>query len=267
LQGFETMKESPLLHCAVVPGAAAFLIVLLTACPAPCRPAPTDGYEWVKCDKGYALFQDGRQVGYTDGTTYWPLESGGHLGNPCQPPIAWPGVQNFGVDQGQLHRKPRILRNGIEISTDEALRLMSEGVPDDSARPRLTIIGPEAQRNQVLNDLSSHPHLTPFKGQFCVQAYDAADPIIQGVGFITNGRPTIYLQAPSGKVLHRQDCYEGAEKLATALRKADPRYNPATDPNLARPAWPGPDTSHIPYYLLGGIGLGLAVLGGRRQAT
>jgi hypothetical protein len=54
-------------------------------------------------------------------------------------------------------------------------------------------------------------------------------------GFFTEGKPTIYLQAPNGKVLHRQDDYsDGAAGLATALRKADPNYSPLKTGTPAR---------------------------------
>ena len=54
-------------------------------------------------------------------------------------------------------------------------------------------------------------------------------------GFVTSGQPTIYCQAPDGKVLHRQDDYGGPEQLAEAARKAKPNYRPENDPNVNRP--------------------------------
>ena len=43
-------------------------------------------------------------------------------------------------------------------------------------------------------------------------------------GFVTTGSPTIYCQAPSGKVLHRQDDYQGGgEELSEALPESQER--------------------------------------------
>jgi hypothetical protein len=42
-------------------------------------------------------------------------------------------------------------------------------------------------------------------------------------------------QAPDGAAKHRQDDYRGPEKLAEAIRRADPNYRPERDPDLNRP--------------------------------
>jgi hypothetical protein len=54
-------------------------------------------------------------------------------------------------------------------------------------------------------------------------------------GFKTDGDPTVYCQAPSGKVLHRQDDYQGGpDALIGALRKAKANYDPKRDPDLRK---------------------------------
>ena len=54
-------------------------------------------------------------------------------------------------------------------------------------------------------------------------------------GFVTTGKPTIYVQAPDGKVLHRQDDYQGgAPELAEAIRRIDPNYDPKKDFDLRK---------------------------------
>jgi hypothetical protein len=63
---------------------------------------------------------------------------------------------------------------------------------------------------------------------------------VQGFGFRTDGRPTIYVQDAAGRVLHRQDDYDGAEQLAGALRRPGP-YDPATDPDRRKKPEPKPD--------------------------
>jgi hypothetical protein len=120
------------------------------------------------------------------------------------------------------------------------------GVRDDSDQLFLTIIGGESERRQVLADLGGAPVLAEWKGRLKVHDYEPAHWAVKDAGFKTDGRPTIYVQAPDGKVLHRQDDYRGAAALAEALRKADPRYRADEDPDLNRklagvplPVWIG----------------------------
>lgn len=162
--------------------------------------------------------------------------------------VEWDKVQD---------ERSRIMMGKREISRAEAMRLVEGDVPDDAAKLRLTIIGPEADRKRVLAALEQSP-LAELKGRFVVQAYDPGDWAIKNYGFVTTGTPTIYVQMPSGKVLHRQDTYTTAEDLATALRKADPTYQPSKDPDARKPALPGvPDLKQIPVpvWILGGLGV------------
>jgi hypothetical protein len=119
-------------------------------------------------------------------------------------------------------------------------------VCDDRDQLCVTVIGEEVNRRQVLDDLDRAPALTPWKGRLKIHGYEPTHWAVQDAGFKTDGRPTIYVQAPDGKVLHRQDEYRGPEALAEVLRKADPRYQPANDPDLNRdlagvplPVWLG----------------------------
>ena len=85
-------------------------------------------------------------------------------------------------------------------------------------------------------------------------------------GFFTEGKPTIYLQAPNGKVLHRQDDYsDGASVLATALRKADPNYSPTEDrdarKNLRIPVF----SAYVPLALLVVVGLVILLIPNKQK--
>jgi hypothetical protein len=96
----------------------------------------------------------------------------------------------------------------------------------------------------VADDLAHHPALAPWRDRLLVQAYCPGAWAVAGVGLQAGGRPTLVLQDAPGpgnraRVLHRQDDYAGgAAALAGALRRADPSYDPATDPDLRRPAVP-----------------------------
>jgi len=129
--------------------------------------------------------------------------------------------------------------NGREISRSEAMRVFCDaGLIDDSDRLRLTVIGTDADRRRVLDDLKGP--LADIAGQCVVQDYPPDHWAVARAGFYTAGSPTIYVQAPDGTVLHRQDDYaDGADGLRAVferLRKPDPDYRPDKDRDLRRPA-------------------------------
>jgi hypothetical protein len=139
--------------------------------------------------------------------------------------------------------------------------LAQNSLTDDSRRVRLTAIGPKEARHQVLDDWQHHPAFAPFREQVLIQAYAPDDPMVSRFGFVTSGKPTIYLQAADGKVQHRQDDYRGPEQLAEAVaqavRKADPSYDRAKDPDLTKPISLGtvPPELLVPAGLAGVLGL------------
>jgi hypothetical protein len=108
---------------------------------------------------------------------------------------------------------------------------------DDSGKLRLTVIGPEGDRRQVLDDLKGP--LSDLAGQCLVQDYPPEHWAVAQAGFYTAGKPTIYVQAPDGTVLHRQDDYadgpEGLRQAFQRVRKPDPNYRPDRDRDLRRP--------------------------------
>ncbi len=152
-----------------------------------------------------------------------------------EPPVSVPGWALPGI-RGWQPGQERYRLSGRIVSRDAALAALT----DDSQLPYLTVIGPPAQRQQVLADLDTNPELASWKGKLRVQGYDPSEwTVASSWGFVTTGTPTIYLQTAAGKVLHRQDDYAGgACALALALRKADPSYQPAVDPNLSKPGLP-----------------------------
>jgi len=105
---------------------------------------------------------------------------------------------------------------------------MAAILEDDSAKPRLTIIGNQEERAKVLAALS------PEASRYLIKAYDPSDWAVARAGFKTDGHPMIYVQASDGTVLHRQHRFCDAKQLAEALRKADPSYDPAKDPDLTK---------------------------------
>lgn len=153
-------------------------------------------------------------------------------GEPC--PDCPHAAELFGVENWTPPDVERYSLNGLPVAREQALAAVGEGLEDDSAKPFLTLIGADADRAAVLRDLDTNPALTALKGKFRVQSYAPDNWAVSGFGFVTTGKPTVYIQDAAGKVLHRQDDYTGgAEQLAAALRKADPTYKPELDPNLS----------------------------------
>jgi hypothetical protein len=160
----------------------------------------------------------------------------------------------FGMEWLPNGGVPRWSLSGVPCSEADAV---SAVLADDSRAPHLTVIGPEAERSRVLADLDAAPALAPWRGLLRVQSY-APDSWALAVGFATDGRPTIYYQCADGRVLFRMSDYAGPDALASALRRADPNYNPASDPS-GRPALPGLpfDPAKVP---MAAWGLGAAAL-------
>lgn len=208
------------------------------------------GYEWRSFadDKDQiALWQDGRQLGNYRFSTreYFPRRAPGVWGEPCSPPYPPPstvrapsqiepdGTLNFGLDLARLSGTGKHLLNGKEVSKEELLQVIGHPrLTDDSQWLCLTIIGSDAERQQVLHDLQTNVLLAPWKDRIKIQAYEPDHWAVRDAGFVTTGHPTIYCQAADGKVLHRQDGYRGPQALAEALRRADPAYQPQLDPDL-----------------------------------
>ncbi len=170
----------------------------------------------------------------------------------CAPKQLAPLQKNFGVEVSRISKGEHLSYNGQPVAQQPL-----PSVPDDSSKLHLTIIGSEAERHAVLHDFESAPELAEFHGRFLVQDYPPDHWAVALCGFYTAGHPTIYLQLPSGKVLHRQDDYDGPKPLADALRRAAADYQSSQDPDLRTSVL---NLHHIPtagWLLLAGFGISL----------
>jgi hypothetical protein len=142
------------------------------------------------------------------------------------------GTVNFGIDRSKLEQPPRerITLQGRSIDVNQAIRLL------DTNKLRLTVIGSKEAIERVRRDLEGP--LRELARDFLIQYYEPLNWAVRDVGFKTDGNPTIYVQAPDGRVLHRQDDYkdgaDGLRKVLTAIRKPDPNYRPERDPDLRK---------------------------------
>lgn len=167
------------------------------------------------------------------------------------PPAALPEWMTHGVCKERISVQERCTLNGKEIG--------EKRIPDDAKLVRLTIIGSDDEQKRVLDDLNQHPLLTPHTLHLVVRNYAPGHWHVAQAGFDTKGHPSIYLQAPDGKVLHRSARYEGPEKLAQAVagarRIADPKYDPTKDPDLTKPKSGEVGNLSLPTCCLIGLGV------------
>lgn len=220
-----------------------------------CGPVgPDAAYEWrTRPDDAMRsyLYRRGVQVGGYDHErgVYRSYDVGSDTWGPPQPP-PWKAqperaeeIHNFGVDTEKLNGggDERYRLNGVPASREQVRKALADPrVPNDADRLRLTVIGDHTATGTVTADVAQAPALAEWKDRLLVQAYPPEHWVVAGSGFKTDGQPTIYLQAPDGAVLHRQDDYrDGAEALAQALRRADPHYDPRKDPDLRQRLLPG----------------------------
>jgi len=184
----------------------------------------------------FYLFAGSRQLGtwYPDGRGYRPLRTDGTWGATGEPPVPLPegALTNFGLDVERVSSESRYWVNGRPTSRGDALAAFGSLI-DDSGKLRLTVVGDDALRQRVRDDLARHPALLAYRDRLLVQDYPPDHWAVAGVGMA----PGITLQsAPdaAGKapVLARLPDYAGPEMLIAAIRKADPAYRPEKDPKV-----------------------------------
>src|SRR5262245_26976773 len=90
----------------------------------------------------------------------------------------------FGVETAKVGQHgERYLFNGKEVVGNQ--------VPNDAGKLRLTLIGPEADRERVLADLQNAPALSWWRDKFSIQDYDPDNVMVRNYGFVTTGKPTL----------------------------------------------------------------------------
>lgn len=224
------------------------LSFLQLSCPGPNCPRVPGAVEWKHRDddpgRAY-LFVQGKQAGGYDRERdewrdYDPAAATWGTPRPLFPRRTSTGALNFGIVRERLMNDvEEHSLSGRAVTAVEA-RAAFGGLSDDSDKLRLTIIGTSDQRQMVRRDLDAHPKLSALRDRLLVQDYPPDHWAVADAGFVRTGQPTIYVQSSDGRVQHRQDDYRGPEKLAEAIRRADPRYRPDLDPDLnSRLIFPG----------------------------
>lgn len=214
-----------------------------------------------------ALYQDGVFIGTYDRALrhYRPCDPVTHIwGPPTIPPypLPTPIPTDYGIHGPRRVREGEYISIGDrEITREQALHLIQDStIPQDENFLRVVVIGIDGERERVVQDIATSPAFQGLRETLQVTSYPPTHWAV-GVGFYTQGRPTIYLQRPDGTVLHRQDDYDGPEALVSAIRKADPSYDPQKDSDKRH------DLPNVPseYLLLGAAAaVGLILFGGQK---
>jgi hypothetical protein len=205
-------------------------LVLLAALAQPPGDVP---YRWVQSDADPGrlhLYRGDVQVGgYDLGEHYYRPYDGKTWGARTEPPLPPPC---FGVASGKIGTGPTYRLNGEPIAPRAAYEAVEKGLDDDGKKLRVSIIGPAAVREKARAELVKHEDFAALRPQVAIRDF-APNHWAMKAGFVTNGQPTIYCQAPDGQVLHRQDDFTGgADALVAALRRARDGYDPRRDPDL-----------------------------------
>jgi hypothetical protein len=180
-----------------------------------------------------------------------------------------PRWMTHGTDPEKIAPREEYRLSGQVVTREEAFKaLQAAPLSDDSQKLRLTVIGSAEERKKVLAALPQD-----VKDRCLVKEYAPDHWSVKNAGFKTDGHPTVYVQAPDGKVLHRQD---DADNVAQAVRKADPNYDPAKDPDLRKAKTPDkpvsppvPDSNPSPtsgWVVAGLVALGAFLLKGQKAS-
>jgi hypothetical protein len=214
--------------------------------------------------RAYLYLGDSQIGAYDYPEDYYRPFDGTSWGKPCRPPIDPPETWGshvrkkyvFGVVDREIQDKEAYQINGRPASRAEVVKeIASAGLDDDSRKPWITVIGSPEEKARALEDLENDPEVGKV---FRLKGYEP-DHWALRCGFAAGGRPTIYVQDAGGKVLHRQDDYQGGmSALAEALRKTKQGYDPKKDPDL-RKQTSGPNLPVDASYVAAGF---IGILGG-----
>jgi hypothetical protein len=147
--------------------------------------------------------------------------------------------KDFGVNWPKISKDSKItLPSGEEISVERAIQMIEQNkIPDDSKKFRLVIIGSDVDRKRVTD---AWPTVEAnLRDRFALWSvppdhWSLKDLVSGELLYKVGGTPTIYCQAPDGKVLHRQDEFVGMPDFE-AVRKAVKGYDASKDPDLRKP--------------------------------
>jgi hypothetical protein len=181
------------------------------------------------------------------GRVYFRQADGVFRESPQPPPKvekSYEGPLPTGVEKDKLSSGESYTINGVKVERSAIVQSLigdkqpQDALSDDSIELSVSVFAPTAtEARKVADELKASIGDAGFRFWYGTPDDWAGKP----AGFVTTGNPTIYCQAPSGRVLHRQDDYSGgAEAAAEAIRKARSDYDPAKDPDRRQASLPLP---------------------------
>lgn len=166
---------------------------------------------------------------------------------PAEPEAEFP----FGVEWERIVDRKYDDKQG-KITLVEALEFAKGSYEDAKKNCRLVVIGTPEERKPVAAAYESWPSDVKEKvSPWFVTAdhWSLRDSETNAVKFETGGKPTVYLLAPDGLPIHRQDGWNSPDD-AEAIRKGLKKYDPKRDPDLRKT----PDPARVPALGLARIG-------------
>lgn len=206
---------------------------------------------------------------------------------PASPPVIYeakPAIHQavdkpdnlFGVDWDRI-KPEECSKNGKKITIEQAYESVGGQIPDDKGKLRLVCIGTAAECKPVIDAWNLTEEV--LRSRVCswfvpADHWSLKDTMTGELRFKADGKPTVYLLAPGGQSLHRQDGWTSAQDVE-AIRKGVKAYDTAKDPDLRKtplksdpkkgPAGPGQDATVAPGIVaLGALAL-ILFLGKRRN--
>lgn len=152
-------------------------------------------------------------------------------------------AENFGVDWPRIVNRKYDGKDG-KITLVEAMDFAKGSYEDTRKNFRLVVIGTPGERGPVATALAALPAEEKDKlATWFVSAdhWSLKDSDGGGQRFETGGHPTVYLLAPDGAVIHRQDGWTSQDDV-DAIRKGLKKYDPKRDPDLRKT----PDSARVP---------------------
>ena len=145
---------------------------------------------------------------------------------------------------------------GVPVTKEEAIKAIGFPCPDcpnpskkspaAGGRSYLIVVSSNAESRKVVEkEWNESPSFQPFRDHTAFWSV-GPDHWSLDAGFPRDGERILY-QLPDRTIAHSQDSLD-TRKLAEALRKADPRYDPKRDPDLSAtcPWWGCGDSIFIP---------------------
>ena len=139
---------------------------------------------------------------------------------------------NYGLDWTKIGSRELFKLNGKEVSKEKVYGVFdaNKELNDDSKHLRLTVIGPEKDRNDLLAEIKKNKGFEGIEKESLVQSYPKDHWALTGKGFdIAPKGATVYLQLPNGEVVYSgsnsQEMFDSLRKLRSPSGPLDIKWN------------------------------------------